>query len=252
MIAGLPMYDRPELRDAHDRLWAAIRANLEFGPESLSSPTDMASFWQSDDLLFGQTCGMPYRTFLHDRVQLVGTPDYRLKECPPGYYRSAVIVHADSEIREFGDLAEKRIAYNEALSQSGWAAIIAEMEYADMRPSSGLQTHAHINSAQAISKKLADFAAIDAHTWALMCRYQSDLAVTFRVVHWTAPTPALPYICATRFDAQAIFHAVQNALNALPLSDFETLGIRGIVNIAKQDYLDVHTPSSPCNLFEHP
>ena len=24
MIAGLPMYDRPELRDAHDRLWAAI------------------------------------------------------------------------------------------------------------------------------------------------------------------------------------------------------------------------------------
>jgi ABC-type phosphate/phosphonate transport system substrate-binding protein len=163
-----------------------------------------------------------------------------------------VIVHADSEIREFGDLAEKRIAYNEALSQSGWAAIIAEMEYADMRPSSGLQTHAHINSAQAISKKLADFAAIDAHTWALMCRYQSDLAVTFRVVHWTAPTPALPYICATRFDAQAIFHAVQNALNALPLSDFETLGIRGIVNIAKQDYLDVLTPSSPCNLFEHP
>jgi hypothetical protein len=141
LIAGLPMYDRPELRDAHDRLWAAIRANLEFGPESLSSPTDMASFWQSDDLLFGQTCGMPYRTFLHDRVQLVGTPDYRLKECPPGYYRSAVIVHADSEIREFGDLAEKRIAYNEALSQSGWAAIIAEMEYADMRPSSG--THCH-------------------------------------------------------------------------------------------------------------
>ena len=38
MIAGLPMYDRPELRDAHNRLWAAIRANLGFGPESLSSP----------------------------------------------------------------------------------------------------------------------------------------------------------------------------------------------------------------------
>jgi ABC-type phosphate/phosphonate transport system substrate-binding protein len=252
MIAGLPMYDRPELRDAHDRFWAAIRANLGHGRESLSSPADMASFWQSDDLLFGQTCGMPYRTFLHDRVQLVGTPDYGIEGCPPGYYRSAVIVHADSEIREFGELAEKRIAYNEALSQSGWAAIIAEMEYADMRPSSGLQTHAHINSAQAVSKKLADFAAIDAHTWALMCRYQTDLTLTLRVVHWTSPTPALPYICAMRFDAQAIFHAVENALNALPPSDSETLGIRGIIKIAKQDYLDVPTPSSPCNLFEHP
>ena len=252
MIAGLPMYDHPELRDAHDRLWAAIRANLGFGPERLNNPTDLASFWQSDDLLFGQTCGMPYRTFLHDRVKLVGTPDYGLDGCPPGYYRSGVIVHADSKIGEFGDLAEKRIAYNEALSQSGWAAIIAEMEYADMRPSSGLQTHAHINSAQAVSKKLADFAAIDAHTWALMCRYQTDLTSTLRVVHWTSPTPALPYICATRFDAQAIFNAVQNALNALPSPDTETLGIRGIIKIAKQDYLDVLTPSSRCNLFERP
>ena len=252
MIAGLPMYDRPELRDAHDRFWAAIRANLGCGPERLNNPTDLASFWQSDDLLFGQTCGMPYRTFLHDRVQLVGTPDYGLDGCPPGYYRSGVIVHADSKIGEFGDLAEKRIAYNEALSQSGLAAIIAEMEYADMRPSSGLQTHAHINSAQAVSKKLADFAAIDAHTWALMCRYQTDLTCTLRVVHWTSPTPALPYICATRFDAQAIFNAVQNALNALPSPDTETLGIRGIIKIAKQDYLDVLTPSSRCNLFERP
>ena len=163
-----------------------------------------------------------------------------------------MIVHADSEIREFGELAEKRIAYNEALSQSGWAAIIAEMEYADMRPSSGLQTHAHINSAQAVSEKLTDFAAIDAHTWALLCRYQTDLTRNLRVVHWTSPTPALPYICATRFDAQAIFHAVQNALNTLPPSVSETLGIRGIIKIAKQDYLDVLTPSSPCNLFEHP
>ena len=246
------MYDRPELRDAHYRFWAAIRANLGCGPERLNNPTDLASFWQSDDLLFGQTCGMPYRTFLHDRVQLVGTPDYGLDGCPPGYYRSGVIVHADSKIGEFGDLAEKRIAYNEALSQSGWAAIIAEMEYADMRPSSGLQTHAHINSAQAVSKKLADFAAIDAHTWALMCRYQTDLTSTLRVVHWTSPTPALPYICATRFDAQAIFNAVQNALNALPSPDTETLGIRGIIKIAKQDYLDVLTPSSRCNLFERP
>ena len=252
MIAGLPMYDRPELRDAHKRFWAAIRTNLGFGPESLSSPNDIASFWQSDDLLFGQTCGMPYRTFLHDRVQLVGTPDYGIEGCPPGYYRSAVIVHAKSEIREFGDLAEKRIAYNEALSQSGWAAIIAEMEYADMNPSSGLQTHAHINSALAVSEKLADFAAIDAHTWALICRYQTDLTRNLRVVHWTSPTPALPYICATRFDAQAIFQAVQNTLHALPPSASETLGIRGIIKIAKQDYIDVLTPSSPCNLFKHP
>ena len=183
MIAGLPMYDRPELRT---RIigFGPQSVQLGFGPQSLSSPNDVTSFWQSDDLLFGQTCGMPYRTFLHDRVQLVGTPDYGIEGCPPGIIKRR-IVHADSEIREFGDLAEKRIAYNEALSQSGWAAIIAEMEYADMRPCSGLQSHAH-QLARAVSKKLADFAAIDAHTWALMCRYQTDLTCSLRVVHWTS------------------------------------------------------------------
>ena len=252
MIAGLPMYDRSELRDAHDRFWAIIRNNLGGGPDQLSNPNDLASFWRSDDLLLGQTCGMPYRTFLHDCVQLVGTPDYGIEGCCPGYYRSLVIVHTDSEIREFSDLAEKRIAYNEALSRSGWAAIIAEMQAADMRPSSGMQTHAHINSALAVSKKLADFAAIDAHTWSLMCRYQNHLTRSLRVIQRTSPTPGLPYICATRFDAQTIFNAVQNALDALPPAVSEILGIRGIVKISKQDYLDVLTPSSPYNLFGHP
>jgi len=45
---------------------------------------------------------------------------------------------------------------------------------------------------------------------------------------------------------------VQNALDALPPAVSEILGIRGIVKISKQDYLDVLTPSSPYNLFGHP
>ena len=251
MIAGLPMYDRPELRAEHDRFWSAIRANLGFGPDRLNSPNDMVSFWQSDDLVFGQTCGMPYRTFLHEHVQVIGTPDYGINGCPPGFYRSAVIVQKNSKLHELGDLDHKRIAYNEALSQSGWAAIIAEMETARLCPSSGLQTHTHINSAKAVSEHQADFAAIDAHTWELMRRYQTELTNTLRVIHWTQPTPGLPYICASKFDAQALFSAVSQAIDGLQSSDLQTLGLRRVVKIPKQDYLDILTPSSPCNLFEH-
>ena len=162
------MYDRPELRDAHDRFWAAIRANLGFGPENLSSPTDMASFWQSDDLLFRQTCGMPYRTFLHDRVQLVGTPDYGLEGCSPGYYRSAVIVHSESKIHDFYELDGKNIAFNDGLSQSGWGSVIVEMQTKGLQPKRGIRTHTHASSIHAVRKREADFAAIDAHTWRFM------------------------------------------------------------------------------------
>ena len=252
MIAGLPMYDRPELQVSHDRFWAGMRAHLDYGPDTLSKPVDLKSFWQSEKLLFGQTCGMPYRTFLHDRVQLIGTPDYKITGCPPGYYRSAVIVQVDSNIYDFRDLANKRIAYNEALSQSGWAAIITEMETAGMRPISGLQTHSHVASTKAVSDKRADFAAIDAHTWALICRYQADLSNTVRVIHWTTPTPGLPYICAHQFDANSILLAAQQALETLTPTILKHLGLHQIVKIPKNDYLRILTPSSPCNLFEHP
>ena len=128
MIAGLPMYDRPELRAAHDRLWSAIRANLGFGPDKLSHPKNIQEFWLSKELLFGQTCGMPYRIFLHERLHLVGTPDYGLEGCASGYYRSAIIVHAESKIHDFYKLDGKNIAFNDGLSQSGWGSVIVEMQ----------------------------------------------------------------------------------------------------------------------------
>jgi len=40
-LASLPMYDRPELRGAHDRYWRAIRAELGEGPEYLTRAGDV-------------------------------------------------------------------------------------------------------------------------------------------------------------------------------------------------------------------
>lgn len=40
MIAGFPMYDRPETAAAHDRLWSAIRARLGYGPARLTRAYD--------------------------------------------------------------------------------------------------------------------------------------------------------------------------------------------------------------------
>ena len=251
MIAGLPMYDRQELQTEQDFFWSKLRSNLGFGPESLTKPDNIVNFWQRSDLVFGQTCGMPYRTFLHDKVKLIGTPDYGIAGCSSGHYRSAVIVHRDSKLHQLGDLANTTIAYNEPLSQSGWAAVVSEMEEAGLKPTAGLQTHAHANSAIAVSTRKADFAAIDAHTWRLLLTYQTELTNKLRVVHWTTPTPGLPFICAERFDTDELFVAVQNTLGDMSRVDLNKLGLCGIVKIPKQHYLNILSPSSPCNLFGH-
>lgn len=124
MIASLGMYDLPELKDVNNRLWAQIRQELGFGPPKLDRKTDLWEIWQSPDLLLAQTCGYPYRAQLHQRVQLVGTPDYGLPDCPPGYYYSLFVVRSDSAFQTLADLDQCCLAYNEPLSQSGWAGPI--------------------------------------------------------------------------------------------------------------------------------
>ena len=65
-------------------------------PEGLQrDPDDLWSQWTSPDLVFSQTCGFPYRARLHGSVTLIGTPDFGVEDCPPGYYRSVLVARAD-------------------------------------------------------------------------------------------------------------------------------------------------------------
>jgi hypothetical protein len=96
MIASLMMYARPELDPALGRYWQLIRRALaERGidaPPALSNDAEEFAVWEAPDLVLSQTCGMPYRLRLHGSVSLIGTPDFGIEGCDPGYYRSAVVV----------------------------------------------------------------------------------------------------------------------------------------------------------------
>ena len=64
MIASLGMYDRAETSAANDRFWALIRDNLrdagESAPDALTRGADAYwTAWQSPELSFSQTCGVP-------------------------------------------------------------------------------------------------------------------------------------------------------------------------------------------------
>lgn len=249
MIATLPMYAHPALAEAHARFWAVIRAELAArgiaAPETLSDTPEEA-VWKRPDLVLSQTCGMPFRLGLHAEVTLVGTPDYELEGCPPGYYRSAIVVRADDRRQTPEAFQTSTFAFNGPQSQSGFAAPHAHFGAPGAWYQTTLKTGAHRSSAVAVAKGHADTAAIDAVTWRILVRHEPWVSA-LRVLDWTAPTPGLPYISAKGADQPVLFSAVANAMATLTAQDRASLGVGGLVYIPAEDYLAVGTSTKTRN-----
>ena len=239
------MYARPETEAATARFWALIRALLsESGieaPEHLTQDAEEFGVWTDPNLVLSQTCGMPYRLWLHDRVGLVGTPDYGLEGCAPGHYRSAMVVRADDPREALGDYREAVFAYNQTFSHSGYAAPYALCAGHGFWFENRVQTHGHRLSAKAVAEGQADIAALDGVTWRLMQVY-GELCERLRVLCWTAESPGLPLITAKRQEAGTIRAAVKQVIDALDEPDRAALGLRGVVDIPKAAYLSVPNP----------
>lgn len=249
MIASLGMYDFGAAEVANDRLWALIRDRLRgrgiTAPEALTRGEHAYwDTWQSPDLLLSQTCGYPFRARLHGTVTYVGTPDYGVEGCAPGQYRSVFVARADDPRRDVLEFGGAGFAYNEALSQSGWAAPQTHAAKLGLRLPPVLQTGGHRLSAQAVADGRADIAALDAVTFALM-RDADPVAAKLRVVGMTDPTPGLPFITARARDPAPIFDAVSEAIAVLSPPDRAALHLKGLVRLPVADYLAVPNPPSP-------
>ena len=234
------MYDRPETRAANDRLWSLAAAHLDGAPEHLTRDMDLSEVWTHPDLLLSQTCGLPFALGLHTQVQLVAAPDFRLDDCPPGYYRSAIVTRR-GETRRLPDLLSRDPIINDRISQSGHNALIrfAETQGAPLAPPQ--QSGSHRASAQAVAEGRAGIAAIDANTWRMIARWDG-FADTLTVVAHTPPTPAMPFICGPKADPTAIRQALAQAISALAPDDRDTLGLHGLADVPKSAYLAVSHP----------
>ena len=252
MIASLDMYDRAEAQPANDRLWVLIRDGMRAkgldAPETLTRGA--AAYWDawaSPDLILSQTCGFPYRAKLHGKVALIGTPDFGVEGCPPGYYHSVFIARTDDPRDGLKDFNGAALAFNEDLSQSGWAA---PQNYAaklglTLKPS--LRTGGHLLSAKAVAEGKADIAAIDAVTWRMITRWEG-FAAKLKVVGQTDATPGLPYIAALGTDQAAMFGIIAVAIAQIAPADRDTLCLNGLVHIEPATYLAVPTPPTPADL----
>ena len=101
-VASLPMYDFPELRDAHNALWGALAARLVVAgmrdvPPELTHDVGHRDVWHDPSLLFAQGCEYPLAKSFADRVRLVATPMYSAAGCEGARYRSALVVRSWGE-----------------------------------------------------------------------------------------------------------------------------------------------------------
>lgn len=241
MIAALSMYDRAPIRAANDALWSAIRDALRArgiaAPQTLTRHDDVWAIWRDPDLILAQTCGLPFRARLHGDVRLVATPDYDLPGCAPGHYNSVVIA------REARLPRAPRIAINDPLSQSGWAALQGWMVEQGLVLGPVIVTGAHAASARAVAEGSADLAAIDAQTWRLLLRHEG--ADPMLEIARTAPTPGLPLITSLAHDPAPIRAALTEALGALRPATLSALDLRGFVQIDAAAYLAMPLPPNP-------
>jgi ABC-type phosphate/phosphonate transport system substrate-binding protein len=245
VIASLMMYLRSENAQAHDRYWTLIRAELAQrgidAPEKPDNARDEFEVWTADDLVLSQTCGMPYRKWLHDKVTLIGTPDYGVKGCEAGYYNSVIVVRADDHRTGLPAYRDARFTYNQTFSQSGYAAPFALAKTHGFWFENRSQSHGHLNSARAVAEGRADIAALDVVTWQLIQKYDA-FAADLRVLAQTSPTPGLPYIAAAGVDRQATYDAVSAAIAGLDQADRDALCLKGLTHIPKAAYLAISNP----------
>ena len=203
MRASLPMYDLPELRPATDAWWAGLRAALAVGgitaPAALDRTTPSDRVWRDPDLVLSQCCGFDLVFHAAGRLTPVAVPTYAAEGCEAGTYRSALIVRAADSRHRLAAFAGATAAINGLGSHSGWVALrhaLAGAGAADGFFGRGVLTGSHRRSMEAVRDGDADLAAIDAVTFALVRLAAPSLGQSLRVLAWSEPAPALPYVTA--------------------------------------------------------
>ena len=237
--ASFPMYDFPETREANDRFWEILKANLKDkgidAPEGLSRTENNMELWTSPNLLVSQTCGYPYRKFLSDKVHLIGTPDLKIGNLVPGYYHSILVVKKDKEvITNSGEI----LAYNDKFSQSGWVAPNIYARNRDIEFAGYVETGGHWHSAQAVANGKATISALDVFSWELIKRFAS-FSDELKIIETTEPTPGLPLITAYQNFVDEIYRSVVETIEEMETTLLELLPFKGLVPLQKSEYIEI-------------
>jgi ABC-type phosphate/phosphonate transport system substrate-binding protein len=250
-VASLPMYDFPELEAETDALWAAIggalRARGVNAPARRARPGgDLVAHWTDPALLVSQTCGWPLTTSLRGRVRVLATAVYDAEGCAGPTYRSVMLARADDPARGLADMRGRRVAINGTDSLSGCHALraaVAPLARAGRFFGAVGVTGAHRASARAVAAGEADLCAVDCVSWRLIRRVEPALEAALKIIGWTDPAPALPFVTAGDAPealAEALTEALEQGLRDPGLAAARAaLGLKGLSRATPADYAAV-------------
>lgn len=151
------------------------------------------------DLLFaGQLdaawiCGYPYVRHQAE-LNLLVVPQYQNEPT----YQSYLIRHrkGPENLRGWGDLKQRVLAYSDPLSNSGWLVPQAQLRAVGLGPQDlrrSFFAHSHRNVAEAVATHLADAGCIDGYVWETM-RLQKIAAMDSTHVIWKSAHYGFPPI----------------------------------------------------------
>jgi ABC-type phosphate/phosphonate transport system substrate-binding protein len=229
--------------------WVAQRADVPMAYEPHAPPASLPALWRRPDLGCALMCGYPFATW-HDtavvRPHLLGAVVPRNSDGAEPRYRTAIVVRADSDIQEAGELRGRRFAYTTPDSQSGYQAArrwLAERAMsADGRWFAA--TVGPLVTPRAVVDALvrgdADAGPLDSYWLDLLTLHEPDTARQLRTVALTAWTPLPPFVCSAAVPPplrQRIAGALLAASDAPDLADVRaTLALAAIAPVEADDY----------------
>ena len=241
------MYDWPELRWAHDALWAAIAKRLTAlgvnAPAILDRKRPAEEVWLDPGLILSQTCGWPYSTRLLEKVRIVATPVYEVEGCHGPLYSSIIVTRRNERAKNLSGFEGRRFAVNARDSLSGYVALAAALRDAGTDPAGieWVETGSHRASVRAIADGQADVAAIDAVCWALARQFEREAVRRLSIFGRTPLKPGLPLITGgSRSDDELALlqGVVQDALASEETREArKALSLSGTALVAESDYL---------------
>ena len=243
MIAYLPMYDWPEVRNETDAFWRTVRLNLSrigiSAPDRLARSEEEGGSWLAPDLLLGQACGYPLATSLKGKVQYVTTPVYNVEGCKGANYSSVLVTGKNSDIT-LDRLATTCLAFNSNSSLSGYRALRTIVGDPRQCFANFIETGGHRQSARAVANGEADIAALDAVCWHLLQQHEPETASSLKPIGWTKLLPSLPLITSLKTSKDVIVQIREALMQVIAAKENEdicrALALGGFKNVDISNY----------------
>lgn len=237
MLASLPMYDLPEIRDATDGFWLNVATS--YGAKvPLTRSADWAAPWRDPDLLFSQTCGYPFTHEFAGKLTYVATSCYDADGCEGANYCSIIFARTAQPIAV---LRHKIAAINNPDSMSGMLALKLVFNIQNFKHS--IETGSHVASLQAVQNFQADVCAVDCVTVALLRKYRPTALQGLVEIARSPAVPGLPYVTRCG-DVERLRRALTFASTT---SHAKTILIRDIAVLPVDAYNKIKTLEASLN-----